>query len=162
MPFKSDKQRRYCWYLYNQAKRQNKKSNWDCKEWARASQRAGSEKLKSKCCRKCGKKSLHHRNVRKQIKKIDRGTFYLFSYGSNNIERLSKTLEVNEDIVWNNSVPAKLENSSRVFFTFAETKQGSVASIRRNPKKTVYGLALKMRKINGNYLNKKLNKRKIK
>jgi len=33
MPFTSENQRRKCWVLWNQSKRQGKKPKWDCKKW---------------------------------------------------------------------------------------------------------------------------------
>ena len=33
MPFQSEKQRRLCWYLYNQSIKKGEKQKWDCKEW---------------------------------------------------------------------------------------------------------------------------------
>lgn len=35
MPFTSDKQRRYCWYLYNKSIKKGKKPKWDCHKFAK-------------------------------------------------------------------------------------------------------------------------------
>lgn len=36
MPFKSKRQRGYCWYLYNKAKKSGKNPKWDCVEFSKS------------------------------------------------------------------------------------------------------------------------------
>jgi hypothetical protein len=48
MPFVSDQQRKYCWYLYHKAKSQGKTPSWDCEEWARATPKGKLPSRKSK------------------------------------------------------------------------------------------------------------------
>lgn len=58
-------------------------------------------------------------------------TFYLFSYGSNNIKELasSNKLNVNESILRNKSVSHWLRNWRRYFFSWSSNRNGSVATI---------------------------------
>ena len=46
MPFKSESQRRYCWYLYQKATKAGKTPSWDCKEWARETKNQSLPKYK--------------------------------------------------------------------------------------------------------------------
>ncbi len=57
MPFVSEKQRRYCWFLYSRAKSQGKKPKWDCREWEHATPKRSSKKGIRKVLKKRTKKS---------------------------------------------------------------------------------------------------------
>lgn len=46
MPFKSEKQRRLCWFLYKKALKSKKKPKWDCKEWEKSTKKKSKKKLK--------------------------------------------------------------------------------------------------------------------
>jgi len=40
MPFKSDKQRKLCWVLYNKDVQAGRIPKWDCAEWAKETKKA--------------------------------------------------------------------------------------------------------------------------
>jgi len=41
MPFKSEAQRRLCWFKYNQDPKAGKVPKWDCPEWADETEKVG-------------------------------------------------------------------------------------------------------------------------
>lgn len=46
MPFKSEKQRKYCWYLYSKAEKEGTPIKWDCEEWEKETKKQGGIKKK--------------------------------------------------------------------------------------------------------------------
>ena len=57
MPFKSDKQRKLCWMLYNKDIKAGKTPKWDCEEWEEetAKMEAKGKKASRKTTRKSRK-----------------------------------------------------------------------------------------------------------
>ncbi len=64
MPFKSEKQRRLCWLLYNRDIQAGKTPKWDCAEWA-AETKKEQNRIKRKSSRKNSKKSSRKSSKRK-------------------------------------------------------------------------------------------------
>lgn len=63
MPFKSEAQRRLCWFKYNQDIKAGQTPKWDCPEWERETKRVGSKSRKAskRSTKRKGSKERSHR-----------------------------------------------------------------------------------------------------
>jgi len=83
--------------------------------------------------------------ITEDLNKINVGNFYLFSYGSNGLDQLADRLGVNRSNL--EAYPAKLEGWSRGFFSYSDNREGSVATIFKNPGNAVFGIAVRLEKL---------------
>ncbi len=78
MPFKSEKQRRLCWYLYNKDIKAGRKPKWDCREWEKETKKLGRPlPIKKKSKKRSQKKSKKgsKKKSKKRSKKRSKGRY---------------------------------------------------------------------------------------
>jgi len=80
--------------------------------------------------------------------------FYLFSYGANNIEQLSKKFGINHQVLENNIEAYSAKGLKQVFFSNLDESSGSVATLKASPNNInniVKGLLIKITKKHNKY-----------